>query len=176
MTPEKSMRSSKVRAFPGDVLGAAAYDGVYAGASCTKETVIEAKIYRLGNEPHPQGFSLRMRGAALSSVPFFHQYSRKSPGKAASLPGGFFHTMSSTMAGSRVPAVLPLLHRIYDGAAGEDDQNHAHCYIRPVPLPPVLGNSEPESTTSTGACSTMRGTSIAVPKSNRFLAARVAEG
>lgn len=33
----------------------AACGGVYAGAGYTKETVVEAGTYRLGNEPHPQG-------------------------------------------------------------------------------------------------------------------------
>lgn len=152
----------------------AACGGVDAAAGCTKETA-KAGACRLGNEPHPQGFSLRMRDAALGH--FSINTAGSPPERPRAFPGDFFHAMSSTMAGSRVSAVLPLLHRIHDGAAaGEDDQNHTSCYIRPVPPPPVLGRSEPESTTSAGAYSTTRGTSIAVPKSNRFLAARVAEG
>jgi len=41
------------------VLGLAACGGGDAAAGCTKETA-KAGACRLGNEPHPQGFSLRM--------------------------------------------------------------------------------------------------------------------
>lgn len=68
----------------------AACGGVYAGAGYTKETVVEAGTYRLGNEPHPQGFSLRMRDAALSSAPLLPSIQQEVPRKGREPSRGTF--------------------------------------------------------------------------------------
>ena len=71
----------------------AACGGVYAGAGYTKETVVEAGTYRLGNEPHPQGFSLRMRDAALSSAPLLPSIQQEVPQKGREPSRGTFFTL-----------------------------------------------------------------------------------
>ena len=141
MKPEKSMRSSKVRVFPGDVLCSLRRrlrrrrlhqgDGRRSGNLSLGKRTASARIF-----PTYEGCRLKQRPASSINT------AGSPPERPRAFPGDFFHAMSSTMAGSRVSAVLPLLHRIHDGgAAGEDDQNHTSCYMRPVPPPPVLGHS-----------------------------------